>query len=203
MTEANDSFTVHGEPVTSPARRLAVRRPTWRTREEAEAGRPLRDDLGTWHVVLEATSSSGDAVLAGGARPFDAVGRGRDAGGVTAVVTSAGVSPDSAREREFFRRFMHVARSIRRAPGHLAGLLQVPDDGAVLTFSVWEDQRSARDWAYGQPAHAAAVARTRTHQLVTASGSLRCAVLSSSGTLRDLGDPLDRRRSPHRYAAHA
>ena len=110
------------------------------------------------------------------------------------MVTFAGGSPDGAREREFFRRFLHLGRGVRSAPGYLAGVLQVPRAGVVLTFSVWEDAEAAVDWAYEQPQHAAAVARQRSHRLVDASGSLRCAVLSSSGTLGDEPDPLAGRR---------
>jgi len=64
----------------------------------------------------------------------------------------------------------------------------------VLTFSAGDDLSCALAWAYGQPGHAAAVARQRTARLVASSGSLRCAVLSSAGTLGDRGDPLAGRR---------
>jgi hypothetical protein len=78
---------------------------------------------------------------------------------------------------------------VRSAPGHCAALVQAPEDGAVLTFSAWDSLRDAVTWAYHRPEHAASVARQEEHALLPSSGFLRCAVLSSSGTL--LGtDPL-------------
>jgi hypothetical protein len=59
----------------------------------------------------------------------------------------------------------------------------------VLTFSAWRTLRDAVTWAYHRPEHAATVRRQEEHGLVTGSGFLRCAVLSSSGTLRGT-DPL-------------
>ncbi len=75
------------------------------------------------------------------------------------------------------------------ADGHRAALIQAPSDGAVLTFSAWRTLRDAVTWAYHRPEHAATVRRQEEHQLVATTGFLRCAVVSSSGTL--LGhDPL-------------
>ena len=163
---------------------------TWPDRTAAEPGPPVADGLDAWHVVLQAASFRGDAALAGGARPFDAVPPHGSVDGATAIVTLAQLGPDGAREREFFRRFLHLGRGVGQAPGHLLSLIQAPQDGAVLTFSVWQDAGSALDWAYAQPQHAGAVARQRAHRLVEASGFLRCAVLSSRGTLGDDPDPL-------------
>ena len=163
---------------------------TWPDLDEAQAGPGPREDLAAWHVVLDAASFRGDAVLAGGARPFTTVPPTGRLEGAAVVVTFAGLGADSSREREFFRRFLHLGRAVARAPGHVAALVQAPDDGAVLTFSAWTDVSSALDWAYVQPQHAATVARQRTHRLVEASGFLRCAVLSSSGALGDVPDPL-------------
>ena len=59
-----------------------------------------------------------------------------------------------------------------------------------LTDPAGADVGAALDWAYAQPQHAGAVARQQAHRLVEASGFLRCAVLSSSGRLGDLPDPL-------------
>ena len=161
---------------------------TWPDRAAAEAAPP--EDLDAWHVVLEAASFRGESVLAGGARPFDAVPADGRVEGAAAVLTLAALGPDSAREREFFRRFMHLGRGVTQARGQLTAQVQAPGDGAVLTFSVWQDLGAALDWAYGQPQHAAAVERQRTHRLVEASGFLRCAVLCSSGRLGELADPL-------------
>ena len=163
---------------------------TWPGRGDAEAAVGPRDDLDAWHVVLDAASFRGDAALARGARPFDALPTTGRIEGAAAVVTLAALGPDGAREREFFRRFLHLGRGLEQARGHVAAVVQAPDDGAVLTFSAWEDLGAALDWSYVQAQHAAAVARQRTHRLVEASGFLRCAVLSSSGTLGDLHDPL-------------
>ena len=163
---------------------------TWPDRAAAEPGPPPADGTDAWHVVLEAASSRGDAVLAGGARPFAAVPAQGRVEGTAAVLTLAQLGQDDAREREFFRRFMHLGRGMGAAAGHLVSMVQAPSDGAVLTFSVWDDLAAALDWSYAQPQHAGAVARQRAHRLVEASGFLRCAVLSSSGRLGDLADPL-------------
>lgn len=164
---------------------------TWDSLEDAAAGPGARDDQEAWHVVLEPASFRGEAVLAGGARPFDALPDDGRTRGAVAVVTFALPASDSGREREFLRRFLHLGRDVRRAPGHVASLVQAPGDGAVLTFSAWRDEGSALDWAYARPQHAAAVARQQAHQLVQASGFLRCAVVASSGRLGDLPDPLE------------
>ena len=163
---------------------------TWPDREAAEAGPPAGADVTAWHVVLEAASSRGDAVLAGGARPFDGLPDTGRVEGAAAVVTLAQLGADDAREREFFRRFLHLGRGIGQAPGHLAPCIQAPDDGAVLTFCAWQDVGAALSWAYASPQHAGAVERQRTHRLVAASGFLRGAVLSSRGALGDRPDPL-------------
>ena len=163
---------------------------TWPDRATAEAGPPPADGVDAWHVVLEAAAARGDAVLAGGARPFEAVAAHGRVEGTAAVLTLAQLGQDGARERDFFRRFLHLGRGVGSATGHLVSMVQAPPDGAVLTFSVWEDVGAALDWAYAQPQHAGAVARQKAHRLVEASGFLRCAVLSSRGRLGDRPDPL-------------
>lgn len=162
---------------------------TWPDRAAA-AGPAPRDGVAVWHVVLEAAAYRGGAALAGGARPFDDLRPDADVEGAAAVVTLAQPATDAAREREFFRRFLHLGRGVGQAPGHLASMVQAPADGAVLTCSAWRDLGSALDWAYASPQHAGAVARQRSHGLVEASGFLRCAVLASAGALGDVPDPL-------------
>ena len=151
---------------------------------------PAADGLrAAWHVVLAPAAYRGDAVLAGGARPFDGLPDRGKVHGAAAVITLAGLGPDPARTGEFFERFVGLGATVRTAPGHCAALVQAPEDGAVLTFTAWESLRDAVTWAYHRPEHAATVARQEEHGLAVASGFLRCAVVGSSGTL--LGtDPL-------------
>lgn len=163
---------------------------SWDDGDAAAAGPGARDGLDAWHVVLAPACYRGDAVLAGGARPFDAVPAAGRVHGAAALVTLAGPGADAAREREFFRRFMHLSRAVPGAAGHVAALVQAPADGALLTFSAWRSLDDALGWAYAQPQHAGAVARQAAHRLVRTSGFLRCAVLSSAGTLGDAPDPL-------------
>jgi heme-degrading monooxygenase HmoA len=168
---------------------------TWDDADSAGAGPPRTADLDAWHVVLEPVSWHGDVGLADGTRPFDGVPTGRRVEGAVALLTVAGASRDSGREREFFRRFGHVSRDIGRAPGHLLSLVhapaQAPDGGPVLTFSAWENLAAGLDWAYATSRpHVSALTRQASHRLVERSGSVRCAVRSSSGTLGDLGNPL-------------
>ncbi len=147
-----------------------------------------------WHLVLEACAVHGDVVVAGGARPFDGLRPGPAPSGPTVLLTAASAPADDGREREFARRFRHVARDVDRAPGLLAVLVQVSDgtagSGPVVTFSAWRDADAGTAWAYsGSGAHTSAVARQREHGLVALSGSVRCAVLSSRGALGDRPDP--------------
>ena len=157
---------------------------------ELAAVAPSGDGIAAaWHVVLAPASYRGDASLAGGARPFASVpGRGK-VRGAAAVITLAGLGPDPARTGEFFERFVALGRSVQDAPGHCAALVQAPEDGAVLTFSAWHSLRDAVTWAYHRPDHAQTVARQEEHALVAESGFLRCAVVSSTGTLHGT-DPL-------------
>ncbi len=163
---------------------------TWESRGGAEAGPADRPDVSGWHVVLDPVAYRGDAVLAGGSRPFDGLPSSGHTDGAVVVVTLAGTSRDDGREREFARRFGALARTVAGAPGLRAALVQAPGDGAVLTLSAWADLPSALAWAYERPPHAGAVARQASHQLVQTTGYLRCAVVSSSGTLGDVPDPL-------------
>ncbi len=101
----------------------------------------------------------------------------------------AGLGSDPERTGEFFERFVTLGRSVASAPGHCAALVQAPSDGAVLTFSAWAGLRDAVTWAYHRPEHAASVARQEEHALLASTGFLRCAVLTSSGTLHGT-DPL-------------
>ncbi len=161
---------------------------TWPSEAAARAAAP--DVESAWHVVLEAAAFRGDAVLSGGARPFASLPTAGRTAGASAVVTLAGLGPDQARGEEFFARFVDLGQDVEQAPGHVAALVQAPDDGAVLTFSAWDSLRSAVTWAYHRPRHAATVERQEEHALVATSGFLRCAVLASSGRLGDRPDPL-------------
>ena len=151
---------------------------------------PVADDVrAAWHVVLAPASYRGDAVLADGRLPFEALPRRGKVHGAAAVITLAGFGRDPERTGEFFERFTGLGTSVQTAPGHRAALVQAPEDGAVLTFSAWESLRDAVTWAYHRPEHARAVARQEEHALLASTGFLRCAVVGSSGTL--LGtDPL-------------
>jgi heme-degrading monooxygenase HmoA len=142
-----------------------------------------------WHVVLEPVSYRGDAVLSGGARPFETLPRRGKVAGAAGVITLAGLDPDPARTGEFFDRFARLGEQVRAAPGHRAALVQAPDDGAVLTFSAWRTLRDAVTWAYHRPEHATTVARQERQRLLPSTGFLRCAVRSSTGTIHGT-DPL-------------
>ena len=162
---------------------------TWDDAEQA-AAHPVGEDVrAAWHVVLAPAAYRGDAVLAGGARPFAGVPSRGKVQGAAAVITLAGMGRDPARTSEFFERFVGLGQTVQTAPGHRAALVQAPEDGAVLTFSAWDSLRDAVTWAYHRPDHAATVARQEEHVLLPTSGFLRCAVVGSSGTLHGT-DPL-------------
>jgi heme-degrading monooxygenase HmoA len=164
---------------------------TWEDPAAALAAAPAPGGSlrGAWHVVLQPVSYRGDAVLSGGARPFDRLPRRGKVAGAAAVITLAGLGADAGRTGEFLERFASLGRQVRDAPGSRAALVQAPDDGAVLTFSAWRTLRDAVTWAYHRPEHAATVARQETHSLLDSTGFLRCAVLGSAGTLGGT-DPL-------------
>ena len=163
----------------------------WTDERAARAAAPEPDEqvAAAWHVVLQPVAYRGDAVLSGGARPFDALPTRGKVAGAAAVITLAGLGPDPARSGEFFERFSHLGGDVQAAPGHLAALVQAPEDGAVLTFSAWRTLRDAVTWAYHRPDHSAAVRRHAEHALLGSTGFLRCAVVGSSGTLHGT-DPL-------------
>lgn len=142
-----------------------------------------------WHVTLQPVSYRGDAVLSGGARPFDALPSRGKVAGAAAVITLAGLSADAQRTGEFVDRFARLGLDVQHAPGHLAALVQAPDDGAVLTFSAWRTLRDAVTWAYHRPDHLETVRRQEEHALLDTTGFLRCAVVASAGTVRGT-DPL-------------
>ena len=164
---------------------------TWEDAAQAWAAAPtaVQGVRAAWHVVLEPVSYRGDAVLAGGARPFDLRPRRGKVAGAAAVITLAGIGADPARTGEFFERFAHLGQDVQSAPGHRAALVQAPADGAVLTFSAWRTLRDAVTWAYSRPDHAQTVRRQEEHALLDTTGFLRCAVVASAGTLGTT-DPL-------------
>jgi heme-degrading monooxygenase HmoA len=162
----------------------------WPDEASARAAAPAASGpYSAWHVVLQPVSYRGDAVLAGGARPFDHLPARGKVAGAAAVITLAGLGADQARGAEFFERFLALGQDVGTAPGHCAALVQAPPDGAVLTFSAWRSLRDAVTWAYHRPAHAATVERQEEHRLLDTTGFLRCAVVSSAGTLHG-ADPL-------------
>ncbi|WP_336923479.1 antibiotic biosynthesis monooxygenase [Aquipuribacter sp. SD81] len=163
----------------------------WRHEDDALTGPPVTAGVERWHAVLDVRSSHGDVVMAGGARPFDGLVAGPAPAGAVALVTVAGSSADEGREREFARRFQHVGRDLARAPGHLLTLVHSPTGttsiGPVVVLSVWRDLAAGLHWAYtGSRPHTAAVARQADARLVGVSASLRCAVVSSRGSLGGL-----------------
>jgi heme-degrading monooxygenase HmoA len=160
----------------------------WPDRTDAPRSAPAVDGA-VWHVDLEPVSYRGDAVLSGGARPFDDLPRRGKVAGAAAVVTLAGLGEDPARTGEFFERFARLGQGVRDAPGHRASLVQAPEDGAVLTFSAWTTLRDAVTWAYHRPQHRETLDRHEQVGLVDGSGFLRCAVVGSTGTLHGT-DPL-------------
>ena len=142
-----------------------------------------------WHVVLSPVSYRGDAWLAGGRRPFEALPSRGKVAGAAAVITLAGLSDDPVRTGEFFERFAALGQDVQTVDGHRAALVQAPEDGAVLTFSAWRTLRDAVTWAYHRPEHSATVRRHEEHALAAHSGFVRCAVLGSRGSLLGV-DPL-------------
>ena len=164
---------------------------TWNSADDAVAAAPVPAAAirAAWHVVLEPVTYRGDAVLGGGAVPLHALPTRGKVTGAAAVITLAGLGDDPERSGEFIERVAALGQDVRSAPGHLASVLQVPDDGPMMTMSAWRTLRDAVTWSYHRPEHAATVRRHEEHALVAITGFLRCAVVQSSGTLSGI-DPL-------------
>lgn len=162
----------------------------WDSRSDAQQPPPMGVDgvLERWHVVLEPAGYKGDATMVGGVTPFVDVERGRVLG-AAAVITLAGLHEDPGRLGEFLERFSRHGHELADVDGYRVAMVQSALEGAVLTFSAWETLRSAVTLAYHRPSHAETVRRHQEHGLVSQSGFLRCAVLSTTGTLCG-SDPL-------------
>lgn len=126
----------------------------------------------------------------GGAEPFGPLG------GVSpltddepaAVLTRARIRP--TRARRFWSRVAPVDHTLRDRPGLLLtlGFGEVPwlRQG---TLSVWRTRAAMEAWAYGTPAHAETVRRTREEGWYAEELFARLRFLRSYGTLRGR-DPL-------------
>jgi hypothetical protein len=120
----------------------------------------------------------------GGRDPFEGIARGGrpEAGRPVAALTRARVRP--AAWSAFQRSVPAVAADTVRAPGlRLAiGIGEAPI-GLQATFSLWDDERSLRAFAYGTQAHAAVVERTRSDRWYAEELFARFALTAAHGTL--------------------
>ncbi len=123
-----------------------------------------------------------------GRTPFDdpgpAPGSG-PAGGPVAAITRARLR--LTRARSFWRAVPPVSADLRDVPGlRLAvGIGEAPI-GLQGTFSLWDDARSLREFAYHRAAHADVVARTAGERWYAEELFARFAVEQARGTFRGM-----------------
>ncbi len=108
--------------------------------------------------------------------------------GPVAAVTRARLVP--RRALSFWRAVPPVSADLAAAPGlrFAAGIGEAPV-GLQGTFSLWDDARSLRAFAYGRPAHAAVVRRTGKEGWYAEELFARFAVLGARGSV-DGREPL-------------
>jgi hypothetical protein len=122
-----------------------------------------------------------------GRQPFGDPSGGRPAGPVAAI-TRARLRPGKA--VTFWRAVPPVSAALTAAPGLLfaLGIGELPI-GLQGTFSLWRDSAALTRYAYGAPAHVAAVRRTSEIGWYAEELFARFEVLALSGTL-DRQNPL-------------
>ncbi|AEV82628.1 monooxygenase [Actinoplanes sp. SE50] len=119
-----------------------------------------------------------------GRTPFEPTGRRPD--GPVLALTRARLRP--ARALTFWRAVPAVVREVHRAPGLLArfGVGEAPI-GWQGTVTVWRDAADLVAFAYRQPEHRAAIARTPADRWYAEELFARFAVLGISGDRSVLG----------------
>jgi hypothetical protein len=144
---------------------------------------PAWDRIATGHarVELEPLISRGTW---SGRSPFAPTGRRHD--GMVLALTRARLRP--ARALRFWRAIPAVAREVADAPGLLArfGVGEAPI-GWQGTVSVWRGAADLTAFAYRQPEHRAAIARTPADRWYAEELFARFAVLGISGDRSVLG----------------
>ncbi|MFC3987836.1 monooxygenase [Actinoplanes siamensis] len=144
---------------------------------------PAWDRIATGHarVALEPLISRGTW---SGHTPFEPTGRRPD--GMVLALTRARLRP--TRALRFWRAVPAVAREVTEAPGLLArfGVGEAPI-GWQGTISVWRDAADLTAFAYRQPEHRAAIARTPADRWYAEELFARFAVHGISGDRSVLG----------------
>lgn len=158
----------------------------WRTPADADAflahspvvrrWRDLADE--SWHAHLHPLSSRGRW---SGVEPFGQPAPSRHDGPVAAI-TRARIR--TGRALTFWRAVPPVSAELHSAPGlrFAIGIGEAPI-GLQGTLSLWDSSAALRDFAYSQPAHTDAIARTATVGWYAEELFARFAVLSSGGTV--------------------
>ncbi len=142
-----------------------------------------------WRLGLRPLTSHG---LWSGQQPFGpsraADARSQAAGGPCAVLTRARLH--SAKAATFWRSIPPVARALHTADGlrFARGIGEAPI-GLQATFSVWDDEQAAADFAYRSPEHRLAIERTAQTGWYAEQLFARFAVVEASGIVNGR-DPL-------------
>lgn len=167
----------------------------WRTDEEwrraVDAEGPWLGADEAWSALLApgpTRSTPAAAQWADGHRepPFGAPAE-RPPLGPVAVVTTVGLAADDLLSAlRFLGDTWSVVGSLAATPGSLGFRLgsaeHFPSQADPFTFSLWEDVKAARAWAYGTDVHVRAMARHTDEPHVTRGSFTTFSVVETRGT---------------------
>ena len=148
--------------------------------------------LERWRLLLRPLTSAGRW---SGQEPFGPPSSPVADEGPCAILTRARLK--AARMPTFWRAVPPVAAVLTDAPGlrFARGIGEAPI-GLQATFSIWDDYRSARKFAYGTPEHRQVIERTTETGWYAEQLFARFAVIDTNGVVNGR-DPLAIREAPH------
>ncbi len=154
--------------------------------DTSQIARRWRNAQESWHVRLRSIGGHGTWK---GFDPLDGLDAGSSDGAV-AIITRANVRRRSW--KAFGAASAVVDDELHRAPGliDVVGIGETPI-GSLATFSLWESQEAARNFAYAMPDHREVIRRTRAEGWYAEEMFARFEPSGSSGSWNGR-DPLSR-----------
>lgn len=110
--------------------------------------------------------------------------------GPVAVLTTVGLAPDDLGEvLRFVADVERVVDTLAATPGsagfRLGSAEHFPSQVDAFTFSLWDDMRAARRWAYGEGVHAGVITAHSDRPHITRGSFTAFSVLETCGTWSD------------------
>ena len=123
--------------------------------------------------------------------PFDTAGQ-RPRPGPVVTMTSFGRPNDADAFNRFAAMMVDVTRDVRVANGLTATLQVLPDGGKLdgITFSLWDSERLALDWAYKGHLHLAALREQHASPMARRTSFTRFNVIAAAGSWADVPVPV-------------